>query len=514
MITKWKLANFKCIKQETELNLAPLTILAGPNSSGKSTLLQSILLIAQTLSSKVNSPSVVLSGDFVELGQFSEVRSFQGESEPVSIGWECTPIFKHIGQGDWIELEPFEEEISCTVTFDIQGEASSQVRTSGQPALFKTVLSVTAPAKRTETQMPKSTATLVVKRDVSTSPQPMNQIENDDISNFKVELDDNSQREINKLNPTQPPISVVGCELHDFLPATLALKWDNSGEPLIMRVQTPYGIFEAIKYLRLFFAGQVKYLGPLRDKPGFIYPICHNSVDVGTHGQYTAAMLNRYKESQVDYIPSNIFKTPKELSTVSAVNKVECALAKAVIDWLKYLDVAESVETHDRGFGYELKVILPGIAKPLDLVHVGTGVSQVLPLLVMCLLAPMDSTLIIEQPELHLHPAVQTRLGDFFLAMALSGKQCLIETHSEYLINRLRLRLALAQDDSLNALLKTYFVEKIGLESSFREVLVNEYGAIKDWPEGFFDQSQSEAEAIIMASMSKRKARRREKSNV
>jgi len=89
----------------------------------------------------------------------------------------------------------------------------------------------------------------------------------------------------------------------------------------------------------------------------------------------------------------------------------------------------------------------------------------------------------------------------------------LIETHSEYLINRLRLRLALAQDDSLNALLKTYFVEKTGLESSFREVLVNEYGAINDWPEGFFDQSQSEAEAIIMASASKRKARRREKSN-
>lgn len=89
MIARWKLANFKCIKQETELNFAPLTILAGPDSSGKSTLLQSILLIAQTLSSKVNSPSVVLSGDFVELGQFSDVYSFQGESEPVSIEWEC-----------------------------------------------------------------------------------------------------------------------------------------------------------------------------------------------------------------------------------------------------------------------------------------------------------------------------------------------------------------------------------------------------------------------------------------
>lgn len=511
MITKWKLANFKCIKQKTELNFAPLTILAGPNNSGKSTLLQSILLIAQTLSSKVNSSSVVLNGEFVELGQFSDVRSFQGESEPVLIGWECTPIFKHVGQGDWIKLEPFEEEISCTVTFDIQGEASSQVRASGQPVLFETVLSVTALAKWAETQMPKSTARLAVKRDVSTSPQPMNQIENDDNSDFKVELDNNSLKEINRFNPTKK-LSVIGCELQHFLPHTLALT-DEERQLGTMRVQTPYGIFEAIKYLRSFFAGKVKYLGPFRIKPGPIYPVNHNSVGVDTHGQYTAAMLNRYKEEQIDYVPSSIFKTPKELSTVSAVNKVECALAKAVIDWLKYLDVAESVETYDRGFGYELKVIMPGITTPLDLVHVGTGVSQVLPLLVMCLLAPSGNTLIIEQPELHLHPAVQTRLGDFFLAMTLLGKQCLIETHSEHLINGLRLRLALAEDDSLNDLLKIYFVEKTGLESSFREVSVNEYGAIKDWPEGFFDQSQSEAEAIIMASVSKRQARRREKSN-
>jgi predicted ATPase len=142
------------------------------------------------------------------------------------------------------------------------------------------------------------------------------------------------------------------------------------------------------------------------------------------------------------------------------------------------------------------------------------GVSQVLPILVMCLLAKPDSTLIIEQPELHLNPLVQTRLGDFFLSMALSHKQCIIETHSEYLINRLRLRLASASDDTLNSLLKTYFVEKPGLQSTFREVFVNEFGAIVNWPAGFFDQSQFEAEEIIKAAVRKRKARRMEKVNV
>ncbi|WP_162528596.1 AAA family ATPase [Mycolicibacterium sp. CBMA 361] len=78
----------------------------------------------------------------------------------------------------------------------------------------------------------------------------------------------------------------------------------------------------------------------------------------------------------------------------------------------------------------------------LDLTSVGTGVSQVLPVLVMCLQAPPGSLLLIEQPELHLNPAVQQKLADFLLAIAASGRQLLVETHSDYLITRLRLRTA------------------------------------------------------------------------
>jgi predicted ATPase len=108
----------------------------------------------------------------------------------------------------------------------------------------------------------------------------------------------------------------------------------------------------------------------------------------------------------------------------------------------------------------------------------------------MCLLADADSTLVFEQPELHLHPKVQTLLGDFFLSMALCNKQCIVETHSEYLIDRLRFRIASAEKEPLTDNAKIYFVEKPGPNSTFREVKINEYGAIVDWPDGFFDQSQ------------------------
>jgi predicted ATPase len=124
----------------------------------------------------------------------------------------------------------------------------------------------------------------------------------------------------------------------------------------------------------------------------------------------------------------------------------------------------------------------------------------------MCLLAEPDTTLIIEQPELHLHPKVQTLLADFFLSMAILGKQCIIETHSEYIINRLRFRAAAAMSETLSSLMKVYFVEKKEGNSVFRPVEVNKYGAITDWPDGFFDQSQSEAEEILRAATLKRKA--------
>jgi predicted ATPase len=221
--------------------------------------------------------------------------------------------------------------------------------------------------------------------------------------------------------------------------------------------------------------------------------------DVGLHGEHTAAVFHNYRHLEISYIPANAF----EDSTVPFITK-KASLEEAVFDWLTYLDVATRVETRDEGkFGHALAVYLSGEVGH-DLTHVGVGVSQVLPIVVMCLLANRDTTFILEQPELHLNPKVQTRLGDFFLSMALLGKQCLIETHSEYLINRLRFRAASAPSDSLSKLMKLYFVEKQSSDVTvYRDVVINEFGSIVDWPIGFFDQSQREVEDILLAATRK-----------
>ena len=128
MITKWKLANFKSIQNETQLDFAPLTIFAGTNSSGKSTLLQSILLISQTLLDKDPTSQVVLNGEFIELGEFSDIKSTDGVSDQIIIGWELKPLKDNISDGRF-DVEQV-SSISCEIAFGMDDSKPSQMLSS------------------------------------------------------------------------------------------------------------------------------------------------------------------------------------------------------------------------------------------------------------------------------------------------------------------------------------------------------------------------------------------------
>ncbi|TAW18726.1 AAA family ATPase [Rhizobium ruizarguesonis] len=183
-------------------------------------------------------------------------------------------------------------------------------------------------------------------------------------------------------------------------------------------------------------------------------------------------------------------------------------LVSAVKEWLSYLGVAEDVQTTDAGvFGNQLQVSTDASGRMDHLTNVGVGVSQVLPLVVTALLAQPGNLLIFEQPELHLHPRVQARLADFFLALALDGKQILLETHSEYLVDRFRLRIAQSDSDSIRPLINMMFSEKKAGTSTLTPIHISEFGAITNWPKDFFEQSQQDVGQILKAAASKRKHR-------
>ena len=261
-----------------------------------------------------------------------------------------------------------------------------------------------------------------------------------------------------------------------------------------------------VEYVKSFFSDHIKYLGPLREEPRALYPLesSGSASDLGLKGENTAAVLQNNKDKVISYIDPVYF----EEGVDDEIPITKGTLTEAIHKWLVYLGVASNIGTNDKGkFGHELKITNEIKGMEQDLTHVGVGVSQVLPILVLSFLSDKGDVIILEQPELHLHPKVQTRLADFFVSMNALGKQCVLETHSEYLINRLRLLVAKSDSTKIADDTMIYFVEKDKADgySKYREITINPYGKIDHWPEGFFDEGEDLASQIVRASYEKKK---------
>ena len=144
---------------------------------------------------------------------------------------------------------------------------------------------------------------------------------------------------------------------------------------------------------------------------------------------------------------------------------------------------------------------------PVALTDVGFGVSQVLPALVLLYYVPKGSTVLMEQPEIHLHPSVQSGLADVMLNVAETRDvQIIVESHSEHLMRRLQRRVA--EEEASSEDVKLYFVSSEGGVARASDLELNEFGKIENWPERFFGDEMGEIAAITKASLKRRMERR------
>lgn len=617
MIEQWKLSNFKSIQSGISIPLAPLTIFVGQNSAGKSTLIQSILLTAQTLQSSVVNRGSILNGRVIKLGSFSDIRSNQSEENSVTIGFTLTksPFNRQstdLGHRRYYympEVGLEMKKIECSFSFSNgDGDKSFEMQPRLEAGLvaFHSNDDGIQPAKFSYRRSQQSKDNRLQKLGVSSENARQSELATLD---FELTEGDflRSRRRAYQL-PTAP--IPAGVMLKHFLPIgataaydAVALEVDGAFEMLFdpsqeyinrhtpknliahalhrlsllnILIETYSGAIENIQphaksraserleifsqkqdfdslkgflailppsvrkmlavkfvereaeikgllrdgrhkrmeisnfpapekisfasdYISTFFAEHLKYLGPLRDEPKAIYPTgSSDPKDVGFRGEYTAAVLDNNKSALVEYIGSSRFP----VVGAGQLETVEVELGHAVGDWLEYLGIARKVESEDKGkLGHELTIATNSSTQLHDLTHVGVGVSQALPIVVLSLLAEKGSTLVFEQPELHLHPRVQSRLADFFMSLIFAGKQCIVETHSEYLISRLRLLSAKAEGTLVSGNIGIFFVEKHGAQSTYRKIEVSESGAINNWPEGFFDEAEQNAAELIEAQI-------------
>ena len=599
MIKEWKLDNFKSIDQEKDLEFRPLTIFTGANSSGKSTILQSILLVTQTLQSPIASRSILLNGWFKKFGSYSDVVNHRDYNKNIKIGFTIQNSEEEI-RSDYYPRFQFGEEINTAqCEFEVSSDGQEECL---QPVLENTHIEATFGKIKTDRTM---TIDINKKGEITQEEQKVI-----DSSGAKFQPSDftyslvikNSGRSRYEYLGMDNNWKNLGANLYHFLPNYLIgyssykdqmkkiLKdWLMSGrrhyygndeeiksilpiiedkvyatvndiykknkfrdagkfekartslekkisiskivsilslgtldfnekqkyvndivdtlESLPERYVTerfPLFYLSGVEFIRDFFNDKIKYLGPLREEPRSLYPLESNgnTFDLGLKGENTAAVFENNKTRKIKYVNPKYFEGGK----VGELKPEEGTLSEAINAWLVYLGVANEMNTNDKGkVGHELKITTDISNMEQDLTHVGVGVSQILPILVMCFLAGKGDSIILEQPELHLHPKVQTRLADFFVSMNALGKQCLLETHSEYLINRLRYLVAKSDDDRVAKGTMIYFVEKEDGHSKYRSITINKYGVIDEWPKGFFDESEDIATMIMRAGMEKRK---------
>lgn len=251
--------------------------------------------------------------------------------------------------------------------------------------------------------------------------------------------------------------------------------------------------------MRRYLTDFTFHLGPLREEPRNLYvtDLPSTPQDVGKRGERAITCLRQFGAALLLSPIPGAFPLRVDQTT----------LLDATSAWGRYLGLFGGLDV-DSSTKYGTICRVTGRTDDAqiqsDLTNVGVGVSQLLPVLVLCLAAPPGSIVLIEQPELHLHPSVQTRLAEFFAAMILTGRQILIETHSEHLLGKIRLMVADGQLRSSEDV-TVLFVERDDFGSSVREIAIAPDGSIGEWPKGFFDEAEHVLKELLARRLGKQR---------
>ncbi|WP_027399607.1 AAA family ATPase [Anaerovorax odorimutans] len=159
-------------------------------------------------------------------------------------------------------------------------------------------------------------------------------------------------------------------------------------------------------------------------------------------------------------------------------------------DWLNYILPNNKVTVKNSGYDNHFSLLF-GDKNNLHQTNIGYGVAFILPIIIAGLISDRGSILIVENPELHLHPQAQSKIAIFLSVIANSGVQVFIETHSEHIVNGFR-KSVIDTNAGLKSseLIINYFNVNDGC--NVEEVPLNEKAEIKYWPEGFMDQEQND----------------------
>jgi predicted ATPase len=410
MLDAITLDGFRCFAEPARVTFGALTVLAGANSAGKSSVIHALMALMQSEQQPIDG-HLRLSGEWVEIGNFKQALNYgRQEARRFTLG-----ITSRIGS----------DESDVLLTLDEPDESSAE----------------TARIERLEGCWNG--------KEISAAPGEGGAYA------WKV-----------RDEPSAP--------------------WKQTGvssdlSPWSMPFSTPYWSMWARSIVQTYHS--VLYLSAFRDLPRRFYPRRRSKLGplLGPMGEYAAETLFARRNQMVDILPAP--GAPR-------------LLGAALEAWWSHIfggDYGLRAESAE-DLGYILSLDTPS-AENLRLTQVGTGLSQALPVIVLALCSKPGDLVVIESPEVQLHPAAQHRLMDLFVALARAGRQVILETHSDHIIHAAQLAVKdkkLSPDD----VAMRFFSMDEGA-ARVEPVPIDEHGRMQKQPIGFVDQATADLLELI-----------------
>lgn len=383
MLTQLNLKNFKCF-EVLKLPICPLTLLTGTNASGKSSIIQALVLLHQTMREHEWSNKLMLNGDGLKLGSVRDVVDQLHRHENIEIGLS------------------YDDGLECNWTFKgQQDEMSMQVR------------------------------------------------------KIKGDITDNKRLEINEQD-----------SLHYLLPS----KQSDLG--LIM-------LLHGLTYL----TSERSRTGEMHAQGDYAYASVGGSI-----GENMASVLHAKNDHIV--IDGLVFE-----DTAPVLNKQTEAWMRHFFPGFHFANQkVQGAKTATLG------VLTSDKTERYRPINTGSGITQIMPIVVAVLSSQQNSIILVENPETHLHPAGQSKMGEFLARAAGAGVQVILKTHSEHILNGIR-RAVKNMILPPNDVALHYFRPREDVTenggSQVQSMPMNAKGDIDNWPEGFFDQFEKDISQLI-----------------
>ena len=462
MIKSLRIQNFKGWKDTGEIQFAPITLFLGSNSSGKSSIGQFLMLLKQS-STSADRQNVLFLGDsnsFVELGGPIDMLYMHDKNNILDFEYQWT-----LPKQTLLTLADTSADLSIPI---------NSIKFHGQVGIHE-----------------KDGQYLEVEK-----------------MEYAVFHDQGIKQTIS-LNRVEKASSARAYKAS----ATPTKLVRASGRP--WEIPNPYRFYgfpdEMLTYFKnawyttqlnaaqeQFFAS-INYIGPLRNRGERHYRWTgYAPANVGVDGKDTilALLASNSQKRLYNFIPKQPLST---LETVVAKSLKKMGL----IEEFKIQKISDDRQD------YDVKVMPKGSNTMTDIPDVGFGISQILPVIVQLYYAPANSIIIMEQPELHLHPSAQSALADIMIE-AISARedakprniQLIVETHSEHLLRRFQRRLAEKEISEKD--FAAYFANNEKSPTQLEPLEINLCGDIINWPRNFFGDIKGDIFAQTEAALRNR----------